>query len=71
MLYGQGGRKALKEEEEEEGHWQEGLAGAGPWVGKHLSGNHLGRGTGSGEGMSGPGTSISPAGLVQCQVLHC
>lgn len=27
------GGKALKEEEEEEGHWQEGLAGAGPWVG--------------------------------------
>lgn len=64
MLYG--GGKALKEEEEEEGHWREGLAGARPQVGEHLSGNHAGRDAGSREGTSGPGTSISPAGLVQC-----
>lgn len=53
------GGKVWKEEEEEEGCWREGVAGAGPR--EHLSGNRPGRGAGSGEGTSGPGTRVSPA----------
>lgn len=53
------GGKAWKEEEEEKGCWQEGVAGAGPQ--EHLSGNRPRGGTGGREGTSGPGTRISSA----------
>lgn len=62
------GGKAWKEEEEEEGYWQEGVAGAGPR--EHLSGNRPGRGRlALAQGSPQPSPALPRRGTCGCPAL--